>query len=150
LKTKLKIIIPTSVAVVLIAVIVILNIPYNLNNAFHFDESERIVMSVTTMKNVGGRAEADAKDFIFEKGNVEFTAINKLFNEYSYYMTTAKDINRKVNGNMTVITILDDNNSSLFLINSTGANIKVNDATHRMKQNKIEELIAKILNICEM
>lgn len=150
MKTKLKIIIPTSAAVILIAFIVIFNIPYNLNNALRFDDSEWITLSVTTMKNVGGRAEADAEDFTFEKGSIEFRAINELLDKYSFNITIAKDINKKVNGNMATITILDNNNSGLFLINSTGSNIIVNGVNHKMKQNKIEELIENILDICGM
>jgi len=147
LKSKFKIIIPTSVAVILIAVIIILNIPFNLNNALRFNESEQIVISISTMKNVGGRAEAGTEIFNFEKGSAEFMAVNELLEAYSYNLTTAKDINRHISGNMTTITILGDN-TGLFLINSTGSNITVNGANYRMKQNKIEELIDKILNIC--
>lgn len=148
MKTKLKIIIPASFAVILIAVIVMFNIPYKLNNALRFDDSEWIAVSVTTMKNIGGRAEANAEDFTFEKVSAEFTAINESLEKYSFNITTANDVNKKANGNMTTITILDSNNSGLFLINSTGSNIIVNGTNYRMKQNKMEELIDKILEIC--
>ena len=147
-KIKLKTIIPVVIVIILIAVIVIFNIPYNLNNALRFDENEQVVISVIVMKNVSGQTEDNAENFTFENGNAEFTAINELLKRYSYSLTTARDINKQVSGNMTTITILGDNNTGLFLINSTGSNITVNGKNYRMKQNKIEELIDKILNIC--
>ena len=150
MKTKFKIIIPASIAVILIALMIIFNVPYNLNKSLLFNISDRIIISVVIMKNVNGRAEAETEDFVFEKESIEFASINELLDEYSYSITIAKDVNKKVNGNMITITIFDDNNSSLFLINATGANVMLNGKTYRMRQDKNEELIEIIMNICGM
>lgn len=151
MKPKLKIIISTSVAVILLTVTVILNIPHNLKNALNFDKSEQIIIAIVTSKNIGGQPILKAENFTFEKRSAEFTAINKLLDGYSYFSTAARDINGQVSGiYMATITIIDDNNSGLYLINSTGSNIIVNGTNYRMNQNKIEELIGKILGICGM
>ena len=148
MKTKLKVIIPASIAIILIAVLVIFNIPYNLGKSLRFDEIERIVMSVSMSGNIDGQPAFTIGDFSFEKGSDEFTDINKLFAEYSYYLTVGKSVDRADNVKIITILVDDDMNRGLYLINSTGSNIIVNGKIYRMKQNKIEELIDKIANIC--
>ena len=49
MKTKFKIIIPASVAVILIALMVIFNVPYNLNKSLLFNNSDRIIISVAIL-----------------------------------------------------------------------------------------------------
>jgi len=153
LKTKLKIIIPASVAVILIALIVILNIPYNLDNALRFDDSEWLSITVVIAENVNGQPIIENENFTFEKGTAGFTAINNVLNGYSYNMTLARNngiFDGGTSVNLTNITILGENNSSLFLVNTSGANIQVNGILRRMRQNKIEELIDKIMETCGM
>lgn len=71
-----------------------------------------------------------------------------MFDGYSYNLPIAKNITDKVDGiYMATITIFDNNSTGLYLINSSGSNIIVNGTNYRMKQNKIEELIEKILEI---
>ena len=148
MKKKLKIIIPTFVVVILITAIVILNIPYNLNKALRFDGSEQLIMSVSTMKNINGQPESNGEQFTFKKGSVEFTAIINLLDGYSYNLTTAKAI-REASHDVTMIDIYG-NNSGVYLSNFAGSNIIVNGKNYRMKQNKVEELLDKILAICGM
>jgi len=153
LKTKLKIIIPVSVAVILLALIVIFNIPHNLNNALNFEDSEWLSITVVIAENVNGQPIIETESFTFEKGTVEFTAINNVLNGYSYNINFARNNGIFDGGtsiNMTNITILGENNSSLFLVNTSGANVQVNGMLRRMRENRIIELIDKIMETCGM
>ena len=40
MKAKLKIIIPTSIVIILISIIIFLSIPHSLSNTLRFDDSE--------------------------------------------------------------------------------------------------------------
>ena len=151
MKVKLKTIVTASIAVILLTLVVIFNVPHNLNNTLRFDDSEWIFMTVSIMKNVEGRIVSESEQFTFEKGTAEFTDINNVLGGYSYNRTFARD-ERVFSGtsNITSITILGENSSTLFLVNIAGANMKVNGTIRRMRQNTIIELIDRILEICEM
>ena len=152
LKPNLKKIILSSVAVIVIAAIVFLNIPHNLNNTLRLYESEWIHMTVIIRKNVAGQIAGDVQSFTFEKGTADFAAINDVFNQFSYNRTLARDTGSTTgSGGLTSITILAENNSTLILFNTLTSNsVRVNGTLRRMRQSRMEELVGKILDICGM
>jgi hypothetical protein len=151
IKTKLKIIIPTSAAVILILLIIIFNIPHNLNNSLRFDESEKINIVVSRIRNVEGQIVDEYEHLIFEKGTVEFALINDVLNEYSYNLTIARKIGAPIDsGDLTTITIFGrySNTSALILTRTSSSNVMVNRTSRRMSEKRVIELIDKILSIC--
>ena len=151
MKKRLKIIIPASAAVIVILTVlfIIFNIPYNLNEALRFYDSEQIALSFSITGNAGGQAFGDGESFIYYKGTIEFDSINYLLNNYSYNITAANNINATSNKGIKTI-IIADGNSVILLVNTTGANVEINGKTYRMNHDKIEELIDMILAICRI
>ena len=152
LKPNLKKIILLFVAVIVIIVTIFLNIPHNLNSSLRLYESEWIHMTVVIMENIAGQIVDERESFIFEKGTVDFAAINDVFNQFSYNRTLTRDRGSTTGeGGLISITILAENNSTLILFNtSTSNSVRINGTLRRMRQSRMEELIGNILDICEM
>ena len=64
-------------------------------------------------------------------------------------MTFASDSGTHNSNDATIaITIFGDGDSSLFLSNTSGRNIEVNGTPRRMNENKVIELLDKIIEVC--
>ena len=94
---------------------------------------------------------SEAESFTFQKGTDEFAAINDLLAGYSYTMTFARNTGAFSSNDATnAITILGDNDSSLFLSNTSGRNVAVSGTPRRMSERKVIELLDMIIDICGM
>jgi len=153
MKAYLKIIIPATIAIILISIFVFLCIPRNLGNTLRFDDCEWVSISILANEIVsdqdGSQSVSEAESFTFQRDADEFAAINNLLSGYSYNMTFARNSGiLSSNGATTSITIFGENGSSLFLSNTSGRNIAVNGTPRRMSENKVIELLDKIIGVC--
>jgi len=152
---KTKIIVLAFIAVILIALLVFLSIPHNLNNTLHLNDSEWVSISIHVNRIVSGQegsqSVSEAESFTFQRGTEEFAATNDLLGGYSYTMTIARKTEDFSSNNATIaITILGDNDSSLVLFDTSGRNVAVNGTPRRMSEKKVIELLDKIIDFCGM